>query len=197
MNNKLLEATTRTVLDETKHANPEVQYSQAQIKLDTTESMDNLPAPELKIKGNASDSKDTAQALPTATPTDDSHNTFRGKENSKWQNLKDCIIQLTELSKAEQDRWLPESEKAPANIDNKVYEMHNRNNNINRRYSSRKRKRVNYADQTKDHDQDSDYEPKIPPPQPLDNKKYPSTHRMAIQQEILSKKQAKPKLLTL
>ena len=114
---------------------------------------------------NANDSKDTVQALPTAPPTDDSHKTIRGKENSKWQNLKVCIIQLTELSKAERDRWLPESEKTPANIDNKVYEMPNRNKNSNRRYSSRKRKSVNYTDQTKDdNDQDSDYEPKIPPP---------------------------------
>ena len=156
-----------------------------------TESMDTLPAPEQKIKSNANDSKDTVQALPTATPTDDSHKTIQGKENSKWQNLKDCIIQLTELSKAERDRWLPESEKAPANLDNKVYEMCNRNKNTNRRYSSRKRKSVNYTDQTKDNDQDSDYEPKIPPPPPLDNKKYPSAHRMAIQQGILSNKTSK------
>ena len=218
VNNELLEATTQTVLDETtNHANPEVQcfqarnkcgngisvnppdpetqpsISQTQIELDTTESMDTLPAPEQKIKSNASDSKDTVQALPTATPTDDSHKTIRGKENSKRQNLKDSIIQLTELSKTEWDRWLPESEKAPANIDNKVYEMHSRNKNINRRYSSRKRKSVNYTDQTKDNDQDSDYEPKIPPPPPLDNKKYPSTHRMAIQQGILSNKTSKTK----
>ena len=216
VNNELLEATSRTVPDETtNYINPEGQclqarnesengivvkppdtetqpsISQAQIKLDTTESMDTLPASEQKIMSNANDSKDTVQALPTATPRDDSHKTIRGKENSKWQNLKDCIIQLTELSKAERDRWLPESEKTPANIDNKVYEMPNRNKNTNRRYSSRKRKSVNYTDQTKDNDQDSDYEPKIPPPPPLDNKKYPSAHRMAIQQGILSNKTSK------
>ena len=71
--------------------------------------------------------------------------------------------------------------------------MRNRNKNINRRYSSRKRKSVNYTGQTKDNDQDSDYEPKIPPPPPLDNKKYPSAHRMAIQQGILSDKTSKTK----
>ena len=216
VNNELLEATTRTVPDETtNHTNPEVQcsqarnesdngivgnppdsetqpsISQAQIKLDTTESMDTLPAPEQKIKSNANDSKDTVQALPAATPTDDSCKTIQGKENLKRQNLKVCIIQLTKLSKAERARWLPESEKAPANTDNKVYEMCNRNKNINRRYSSRKRKSVNYTDQTKDNEQDSDYEPKIPPPPPLDNKKYPSAHRMAIQQGILSNKTSK------
>ena len=190
-NNELLEATSRTVPDETTNqANPE-----AQIKLDTTESMDTLPAPEQNIKSNANDRKDTVQALPAATPTDDSNKTIQGKENSKRQKLKDCIIQLTELSKAERARWLPESEKAPppapANIDNKVYELRNRNKNINRRYSSRKRKSVNYLDQNKDNEQDSDYEQKIPPPPPLDNKKYPSAHRMAIQQGILSNKTSK------
>ena len=219
MNDKLPEATSRTVPDETtnnvnlegrclqtqnesdngsvaKPPDTETQpsISLAQIKLDETERMDILPAPEQKNMSNANGSKDTVQALPTAPPTDDSYKTIRGKENSKQQNLKACIIQLTELSKAEWDRWLPESEKTPANVDNKVYEMCNRNKNSNRRYSSRKRKSVNYTDQTKDdNDQDSDYEPKMSPPPQLDNKKYPSANRMAIQQGILSNKTSKPK----
>ena len=94
---------------------------------------------------------------------------------------------MTELSKAERDRWLPELAPAPAqaNLDKKVYEMRNRDKNIKRRYSSRKRKIVDYTDQTKDNDHDIDYEPKLPPPPSLDNKKYPSAHRMAIQQGIL------------
>ena len=67
-----------------------------------------------------------------------------------------------ELSKAEWDRWLPESEKSPANVENKVYEMCNCNKTQTEEYSSRKRKSVNYTDQTKDdNDQDSDYEPKM------------------------------------
>ena len=156
--------------------------------------MDVLPAPEQKNMSNANESKDTVQPLPTAPPIDDSHKTIRGKEISKRQNLKACIIQLTELSKAEWDRWLPESEKTPANVENKVYEMRSCNKNSNRRYSSRKRKSVNYTDQTKDdNDQDSDYEPKMSPPSPLDNKKYPSENRMAIQQRILSNRTSKPK----
>ena len=160
----------------------------AQTKLDTTERMDILPAPEQQDMGNANYSKDIVHAL----PTDDSQKTIRGKENSKRQNLKACIIQLTELSKAERDRWLPESEKTSAKIENKVYEMRNCNKNSNRRYSSRKRKSVNYTDQTKDdNDQDSDYEPKMSPPLPLDNKKYPSANRMAMQQGILSNRTSK------
>ena len=219
MNDELPEETSRTVPDETtNNVNLEGGYPQtqsesdngsvakppdneaqpsislSQIKLDKTECMDVLPAPEQKNMSNANDSKDTVQALPTAPPTDDSHKTIRGKEISKRQNLKACIIQLTELSKAERDRWLPESEKTPANVENKVYEMCSRNKNSNRRCSSRKRKSVNYTDQTKDdNDQDSDYEPKMSPPSPLDNKKYPSANRMAIQQRILSNRTSKPK----
>ena len=168
------------------------------MKLDMTESMDTLAAPEQKIKSNANVNSDTERALPTATPTDDSHKTVRGEENSNRQILKDCIIRLTELSKAEWDRWLPELAPAPAqaNLDNKVNETSNRNKNIKRRYSSRKRKSVDYTNQTNDNDHDSDYEPKIPPPPPLDNKKYPSAHRMAIQQGILSNKTSKTKNAT-
>ena len=72
--------------------------------------------------------------------------------------------------------------------------MRNRNKNSNWRYSSRKRKSVNYTDQINDdNDQDSNYEPKMSPPLPLDNKKYPSANRMAIQQGILSTKPSKLK----
>ena len=126
MNDELPEATSRPVLDKTtnnvdleghylqtrsesdnghvaKPSGTETQpsISLAQTKLDKTECMDVLPAPEQKNVNNANDSKDTVHALPTAPPTDDSNKTIRGKENSKWQNLKTCIIQLTELSKAE------------------------------------------------------------------------------------------------
>ena len=156
MNDELPEETSRTVPDETtNNINLEGGYPQtrsesdnrsvakppdteaqpsislSQIKLDKTEHMDVLPAPEQKNMSNANDSKDTVQALPTAPPTDNSHKTIRGKEISKRQNLKACIIQLTELSKAERDRWLPESEKTPANVENKVYEMHSHNKNSN------------------------------------------------------------------
>ena len=202
-NNELLEATSRTVPDETTNQeNPE-----AQIKLDKTESMDTLPAPEQNIKSNANDRKDTVQALPAATPTDDSNKTIQGKENSKRQKLKDCIIQLTELSKAERARWLPESDKAPppapakapppapANTDNKVHELRTHNKNINRRYSSRKRKSINYIDQNKDNEQDSDYEPKIPPRHHLTIRNIPVHTEWPYNKGFYQTKQAKPKML--
>ena len=225
--NKLLDATTRTVPDKTiNFVNPEEQFfrdrnegnskiainppnsdnqrsiSPSPIKLDMTESMDTLAASKQEVKSNANDSRNTMRALPTATPTEYSHKTVQEEENSSWQMLKDCIIRLTELSKAERDRWLPELAPAPApapaqaNLDNKVYEMRNRDKNIKRRYSSRKRKIVDYTDQTKDNDHDSDYEPKLPPPPSLDNKKYPSAHRMAIQQGILLNKTGKTENVT-
>ena len=169
VNNELLDATTRTVPDETiNYVNPEEQFFQdrnegnskiainppnsdtqrsispSPIILDMTESMDTLAAPKQEVKSNANDSRDTVRALPTATPTEYSHKTVRGEENSSRQMLKDCIIRLTELSKVERDRWLPELAPAPApaqaNLDNKVYETQNRNKNIKWRYSSRKRK---------------------------------------------------------
>ena len=208
MNDELPEETSQRVPDETtNYVNLEGRYHQtqsesdnasvakapdteaqpslalAQINLDKTERMDVLPAPEQNNMGNANDSKDKEHAL----PKDNLQKTNQGEENSKRQNLKACIIQLKELHKAERIRWLPESEKTPANIENKVYEMRNHNKNSNRGYSSRKRKSVNYKDQTSDdNDQDSDYEPKMSPPLPLDNKKHPSANRMAIQQGILS-----------
>ena len=223
VNTELLDATTRTVPDETpNYVHPEEQcfqdqnesnnglainppnsdtqpsISQSQMKLDMTESMDTLTAPEQKINSNANVNRDTVQALPTATPTDHSLKTVRGEGNANRQILKECIIRLTELSKAERDRWLPELAQDPAqtNLDNKVHEMSNRIKNIKRRYSSRKRKSVDYTNQTNENDRDSDYEPKIPPPPPLDNKKYLSAHRMAIQQGILSNKTSKTKNAT-
>ena len=191
VNNELLDATTLTVPDEaTDYVNSDEQcsqdqnesnngnainastldtqpsISQSQMKLDMTESMDTLAAPEQKIKSNANVNRDPVRALPTATLTDDSHKTVRGEGNSNRQILKDCIIRLTELSKAERDRWLPELAPAPAqaNLDNKNYVTSNSNKNIKRRYSARKRKSVDYTNQTNDNDHDSDYEPKLPPP---------------------------------
>ena len=104
MNNELTEETSQTVPDKTtNNVNLEGGYPQtqsesdngsvakppdteaqpsislSQVKLDKTERMDILPAPEQKNMSNANDSKDTVQALPTAPPTDDSHKTIRGK----------------------------------------------------------------------------------------------------------------------
>ena len=218
VNTELLDTTTQTVPDETlNYVHPEKQcfqdqnesnnglainppnldtqpsISQSQMKLDMTESMDILTAPEQKTNSNANVNRDTVRALPTATPKDDSLKTVRGEGNANRQILKECIIWLTELSKAEWDRWLPELAPDPAqtNLDDKVHETSNRIKNIKRRYSSRKRKSVDYTNQTNENDHDSDYEPKIPPPPPLDNKKYLSANRMAIQQGILSNKTSK------
>ena len=139
------------------------------MKLDMTESMDTLTAPEQKINSNANVNRDTVRALPTATPTDDSLKTVRGERNANRQIFKECIIRLTELSKAEWDRWHPELAPDPAktNLDNKVHESSNHIKNIKRRYSSRKKKSVDYTNQTNENDCNSDYEPKLPPPPPL------------------------------
>ena len=161
-NNELPDETPRTVPDETTDngnlegrchqtqsengnasvANPPDTDAQSsltlvQIDLDMTECIDILPAPEQKNMGNANDSKDKEHAL----PTDDSQTVNQGQDNSKRQNLKACIIRLTELSQSERNRWLSKGDKTPSNTENKGYEMHNHNKNSNQRYSSRKRKK--------------------------------------------------------
>ena len=144
---------------------------------------------------------ETSQTVPDETTNNVNlegryHQTQSEGDNASVPKAPDTEAQpsllLTEFSKAEWNRWLPESEKTPANTENKVYEMRNRNKNSNQRYSSRKMKSVNYKDQTNDdNDQDNDYEPKMSPPLPLDNKKHPSANRMAIQQGILSNRTSK------
>ena len=52
-----------------------------------------------------------------------------------------------------------------------------------------KRRPANYSDNPKtDKDTDSDFEPVLPGPPPLDNKRFPSANRIAMQQEILNNK---------
>ena len=72
------------------------------------------------------------------------------------------------------------------------YDMRDRNLTANRRQSSSNRKNINYSDHnTRENKQDSDYEPVQLPPIPLNNKRYPCTNRVAMQQEILLSKTKK------
>ena len=98
LNDELLEATSRTVPDETtNYVDPEGQclrtpnesdneimvkppdtetqpsILQVKIKQDMTKSMDLLSSSEQKIRSNANDNKDTVQTLPMAPITDDLH----------------------------------------------------------------------------------------------------------------------------
>ena len=60
------------------------------------------------------------------------------------------------------------------------------------RSTGRKRATVNYAEQgTQDSGRDSDYEAKLKPQQPLDNKSYPSVSRIATQHVIETNRASK------
>ena len=129
---------------------------------DTTENIDVQSAPDQKSLTEANDSEQTVLIDSSGTPS-------TVEENFKWEELKTCIIRLTELSKAEWDKWLMNDETTPKNSPR--YDMHNRNSIPNRRQSSRNRKNINYSDHnTRENNQDSDYEPNLPPPVPLNNR---------------------------
>ena len=80
--------------------------------------------------------------------------------------------------------------------------MHARHRTPVTRSTGRKRATVNYAEQgTQDSGRDSDYEAKLKPQQPLDNKSYPSASRIATQCVIetnrASKQTSTPNTLSL
>ena len=111
--------------------------------------------------------------------------------------LKSCIIRLTELSMEERKKWMQKNETIDTLIGNPSqatpsrYYMRDRpitTTNQTLRSSGRKLK-IDY--QNTDKDLDSDYEPVLPAPPPLDNKRFPSSNRMAIQQEIMNNKNNK------
>ena len=102
----------------------------------------------------------------------------------KRARLKSCIIQLTELSNQERNKWMSgtsQSTSRPTNTNDSSttsgisrYNMRSRPviaKNQNRK-TSRHRPVVNYSESgVQDSGRDSDYEEKMRPPQPLENLK--------------------------
>ena len=126
---------------------------------------------------------------------------------TKRARLKSCIIQLMELSNQERDQWMSGSSKSASKLDstdadsdisrNSRYNMRIRpstDENTNRT-SGRRRPPINYRESSVPESAlDSDYEAKLKPLPPLDNKSYPSASRIATQHIIASNranKQAK------
>ena len=117
----------------------------------------------------------------------------------KRARLKSCIIQLTELSNQERNKWLSGTSRSTSRTTDtddssttsgiSRYNMRTRPviaENQNRK-TSRHRPVVNYSESgVQDSGRDSDYEVKMRPPQPLDNKSYPSASRIATQRVIES-----------
>ena len=130
---------------------------------------------------------------------------------TKRARLKSCIIKLTELSNQEHDKWMSGSSQSASKLNDtnedsttsssSRYNMCIRpgtSENTNHT-TGRKRLPVNYRESSvPDSGHDSDYEAKLKPLPPLDNKSYPSASRIATQLIIESNranKQAKESTL--
>ena len=114
-------------------------------------------------------------------------------------NLKKCIIKLTDLSAEEWNKWLGLTDKSSisnlsTNSNNSRYYMRARVVNTtrnNKRPGWKTTKHVNYHESPPNHElNDSDYEPTVKREKPLDNKRYPSDTRIAMQKIIDDNKSA-------
>ena len=131
-----------------------------------------------------------------------------GSSRTKCKCLKTCIIRLTELSNQEWEQWMTGSshttstpsstlsanDESSTGTNDSRYNMHARQHTsvTSNRSTGWKRAMVNYAEQgIQDSGHDSDYETKLRPPQPLDNKSYPSASRIATQRVIETNRASK------
>ena len=131
-----------------------------------------------------------------------------GSSRTKHKCLKMCIIRLTELSNQEWEQWMTGSsqttstpsstssanEESSTGTNDSRYNMRARpcTSVTSNRSTGQKRTVVNYDEQgIQDNGLDSDYEIKLKPPQPLDNKSYPSVSRIATQHVIETNRASK------
>ena len=131
-----------------------------------------------------------------------------GSSQTKRKCLKTCIIRLTELSNQEREQWMTGSghtsstpsstssanEESSTGTNDSRYNMcaRQRTSITSNRSTGRRRTVVNYAEQgIQDSGHDSDYKIKLKPPQPLDNKSYPSASRIATQHVIKTNRASK------
>ena len=123
---------------------------------------------------------------------------------TKHDPLKSCIIRLTEFSNKEQDRWMSSSSRSTttssemegisSSANDSRYNMCARPlpSEPSNSLTGRKRAVENYREHGyQDSGRDRDYEATPKPPQPLDNKSYPSASRMATQRLIETNKAKK------
>ena len=112
-------------------------------------------------------------------------------------NQKKCIIKLTDLSAEEWNKWLGLTDKiSVSNLstdsNNSRYYMRARAVNTtrnNKRPGRKTAKHVNYHESPPSYEHnDSDYKPTAKREKPLDNKRYPSDTRIAMQKIIDEKK---------
>ena len=107
-------------------------------------------------------------------------------------NLKNCIIKLTDLSAEERNKWLglmdtDSVSNLSTDSSSTRYYMRMRTDppKNNKRPTRKSAKPTNYHESPPSRElDDSDYEPKAKCEKPLDNKRYPSNTRIAIQKTI-------------
>ena len=115
---------------------------------------------------------------------------------AKKNRLKWCIIKLTELSNSDREKWLSgetsssRSNRTTESIESSDssrsrYNMRSRPNSTHKHPVRTTRPKINYTEHgIKDSSCDSDFEPVLKPPTPLDNKSHPTPSRIAMQKEI-------------
>ena len=182
--------------------------------LETSSVVSDLPefshTPETITTNSFSSSSDSPSQQNTTRDTN--NNELRSSSvtdssvssKTKRAHLKSCIIKLTELSNQERNKWMSgSSQSTPRMMDtddnsttssNSRYNMRARPAQTEKtnRTTGRKKPVVNYNEQgVQDSGRDSDYEAKLKPPQPLDNKSYPSASRIAMQRVIESNRTIK------
>ena len=174
------------------------EFSQTPETNDGLSSTVDSPSQQSTTRNNA------GNMLMNSTTTDSSVSS-----STKCARLKSCIIQLTKLSNQERSEWMSgticstsqtsDTDEGSTTSSGSRYNMHSRpaiteNQNCK---TGRKRPVVNYREiSTQDSGRDSDYEAKMRPPQPLDNKSYPSASRIATQHVIDSNRANKQSKLS-
>ena len=162
--------------------------------LDTTltNSSNGSSPPQQSITNDTSNKE-----LSSSNSTGNGDTTNQNKRNC----LRSCIIRLTELSSKERDRWMTsnsrsmttssETEGISTSANDSRYNIHTRPlpTETSNRSTGRKCAMVYCKEQGfQDSGRESDYEVTPKPPQPLDNKSYPSASRIATQRMIESNK---------
>ena len=117
--------------------------------------------------------------------------------------LKRCIIKLTELSNSDWGKWLSgensssRSSRTTDSIESSDSSgsrcnMRSRPNPTHKCPVRTTQPKINYTEHgMKDSSRDSDFEPVLKPPTPLDNKSHPTPSRITMQKEIELNKAAK------
>ena len=157
------------------------------------------------VGASSNNTDDTASKQPDMTNNDSNNITTTDSSLSsrtKRARLKSCIIQLTELSNQERDKWMSGTSQSASKLNSTNDTEHDSTTSSNSRYNmrirpgtsdntnrttGRKRPPVNYRESfVMESGHDSDYEVKLKPLPPLDNKSYPSASRIATQHIIES-----------